>query len=58
MSLIEWFEYLPAAEVDDYLEVRLVHAGGAQRQITFTAHGQRYEQLLENLKESASGESI
>jgi len=58
VSLIEWFEYLPAAEVDDYLEVRLVHAGGAQRQITFTAHGQRYEQLLENLKESASGESI
>jgi tRNA A37 threonylcarbamoyladenosine biosynthesis protein TsaE len=58
VSLIEWFEYLPTAEVDDYLEVRLAHAGGGQREITFTAHGQRYEQLLESLKESASGGSI
>ena len=50
VSLIEWFEYLPAAEVDDHLEVRLAHAGGGHREITFTAHGQRYEQLLESLK--------
>ena len=58
VSLIEWFEYLPAAEIDDYLEVRLVHGGGAQRQITFTSHGQRHEQLLDKLKQSASGKSI
>ncbi|MGH7795791.1 MAG: tRNA (adenosine(37)-N6)-threonylcarbamoyltransferase complex ATPase subunit type 1 TsaE [Candidatus Binatia bacterium] len=58
VSLIEWFEYLPAAEVDDYLEVRVVHGGGARRQITFTAHGDRYEQLIEKLKESASGKTL
>lgn len=53
VSLIEWFEYLPPAEVDDFLEVRITHAGGAKRQITFTAHGARYEQLVRKLKERA-----
>jgi tRNA threonylcarbamoyladenosine biosynthesis protein TsaE len=57
VSLIEWFEYLPAREVDDYLEVRIAHAGGAKRQITFTAHGARYEQIVEKLKERASGKT-
>ena len=35
VSLIEWFEYLPAAEVDEYLEVRLAHGGGSKRRAEF-----------------------
>jgi len=46
ISLIEWFEYLPATEVDEYLEVRIVHAGANQREISFVAHGERYERLI------------
>jgi tRNA threonylcarbamoyladenosine biosynthesis protein TsaE len=50
VSLIEWFEYMPADEVDEYLELRLAHAGGSKREITFVAHGERFEKILEKLK--------
>jgi tRNA threonylcarbamoyladenosine biosynthesis protein TsaE len=50
ISLIEWFEYLPATEVDKYLEVRIVHAGANQREISFVAYGERYERLVEKMR--------
>lgn len=50
VSLIEWFEHLPADEVDEFLEVGLAYANGAKRKLTFTAHGERYERILEDLK--------
>jgi len=50
VSLIEWFEYLPAAELDEYLELRIAHGGGSKRELTFVAHGERYEKILEKLK--------
>ena len=56
VSLIEWFERLPADEVDDYLEVNIAHADGAKRKITFAAHGERYERIVATLQERASGE--
>ena len=49
VSLIEWFEYLPAGEADEYLEISLAHLGGAKRQLTFVAHGERYEAILARL---------
>jgi tRNA threonylcarbamoyladenosine biosynthesis protein TsaE len=49
-SLIEWFEYLPPGEVDEYLEVRMAHAGRAGRELTFIAHGERYEGILATLR--------
>lgn len=53
ISLIEWFEYLPAQEVDEYLEVQIVHAGANQREISLFARGERYERLIEELAEKA-----
>jgi tRNA threonylcarbamoyladenosine biosynthesis protein TsaE len=53
ISLIEWFEHLPAAEVDEYLAVRIAHAGKTQREIVFVAHGERYERLIEALRQSS-----
>jgi tRNA threonylcarbamoyladenosine biosynthesis protein TsaE len=50
VSLIEWFEFLPAHEVDEYLELRIAHGGGNRRQLTFIAHGARYEVLLQALR--------
>jgi tRNA threonylcarbamoyladenosine biosynthesis protein TsaE len=49
-SLIEWFERLPAGEVDEYLEVSMAHAGRSKRKITFTAHGERYDDILAELR--------
>ena len=50
VSLIEWFEYLPADEVDEFLQINLAHLGGARRQLTFVARGARYEKLMKNLR--------
>lgn len=50
VSLIEWIERLPADELDEYFEVSLAHTNKSQRQVTFTAHGERYEAILEQLK--------
>jgi tRNA threonylcarbamoyladenosine biosynthesis protein TsaE len=50
VSLVEWFEHLPAEEVDEYLELRMTHGGGNRRKLNFIAHGERYEQLLAEFK--------
>ena len=55
ISLIEWFEYLPAGEVDEYLEIKMAHRRARGREIRFIAHGERYEQMLQEI--GASGES-
>jgi tRNA threonylcarbamoyladenosine biosynthesis protein TsaE len=50
VSLIEWVDHLPANEVEEYLELMLEYADGDQRKLTFTAHGKRYEKLLEEFQ--------
>ena len=49
VSLVEWFEHLPAEEADEYLELRMTHAGGNRRRLNFIAHGERYERIIECL---------
>jgi tRNA threonylcarbamoyladenosine biosynthesis protein TsaE len=51
VCLVEWFEYLSAAHVDEYLEVNLAHAGANRRRLTFTAHGPRYDRMLTFLRD-------
>lgn len=50
VSLIEWFEHLPADEVDEFLEVRAAYVDDNRRQLTFSPHGQRYEEIVEGLR--------
>lgn len=57
VSLIEWFEHLPADQTREHLEVEISHAGGAKRRMTLTAHGARYERLLEALRKPSSKKS-
>jgi len=52
VCLVEWFEYLPADETEEFLEVNLTHAGAARRRLTFSAHGARYEKIIEEFKSS------
>jgi hypothetical protein len=49
---VEWFEYLPAAEKDEFLEVNLAHSGARRRRLTFSAYGARYEKIIEEFKSS------
>jgi len=49
VSLVEWFEHLPASEVDECLAIQLTHLGGAKRELNFVAHGERYNALLVRL---------
>jgi tRNA threonylcarbamoyladenosine biosynthesis protein TsaE len=49
VSLVEWFEHLPAEEVDEYLELHMTHAG-ATAQLNFIAHGERYERIIKGLR--------
>ena len=50
VSLVEWFEHLPAEEVSEYLELRITHADGQRRKLTFAAHGERYDRIVEGLR--------
>ena len=50
VSLIEWIECLPPDEIDEYLEVSLAHNSGSKRQMTFTAHGKQYEEMVKQLR--------
>jgi tRNA threonylcarbamoyladenosine biosynthesis protein TsaE len=52
VSLIEWFEKLPVAEADEFLEIRIVHGGASKRQLTFVGHGERYEKIVQKFKRS------
>jgi tRNA threonylcarbamoyladenosine biosynthesis protein TsaE len=52
VRLIEWFENLPTAEADEYLEVEIAHAGGSKRRLTFVGHGDRYENIVQKFKRS------
>lgn len=49
VSAVEWFEHLPAGEVQEYLHVAFTHANGNRRKLTFTAYGKRYEKMLDGL---------
>lgn len=49
VSVIEWFEHLPAAEVEEYLHVAFAYANGNRRKLTFTAYGERYEEIIKQL---------
>jgi tRNA threonylcarbamoyladenosine biosynthesis protein TsaE len=53
VSLIEWFEYFPADEVDDHLEVRLAYREGSEREVKFIPRGARYEEMVKALRQSS-----
>lgn len=50
VSVVEWFERLPRREVDEYLDLNIAYARENERTLTFTAHGGRYEQILQSLR--------
>jgi tRNA threonylcarbamoyladenosine biosynthesis protein TsaE len=49
-SVIEWFDHLSDDEVEEYLEIRIAHRAGSERELFFTAYGERYEKLITKFK--------
>jgi tRNA threonylcarbamoyladenosine biosynthesis protein TsaE len=50
VSLIEWFEYLPADEAEEFLEIRFAHSDAKRRTLAFAAHGERYARVVQALR--------
>jgi len=50
--VVEWFERIPKAAPEEFLEIHLDFAGGDQRHLTLTPHGPRYEALERQLAPS------
>ena len=52
VTLIEWAELFSEQLPEEYLQVVLRHEGAGRRAV-LEAHGQRYEQLLEEVEKDA-----
>ncbi len=50
IAVVEWFDYLPASAVEEYLSVTLLEGRGEERRIVLEAVGERYHQLIERLR--------
>ena len=50
VAAIEWFRFLPAGMVEEYLLVSFSAPEGDKRVLTFTPHGKRYERAVEALQ--------
>jgi tRNA threonylcarbamoyladenosine biosynthesis protein TsaE len=50
VSIVEWFEHLPAGEVKELLEVGITYGTESNRELEFSPHGERYETMVGQLK--------
>src|SRR5437870_12538554 len=51
VSLIEWFDHLPAGEAEEYLNINFQHVNRNLRKLTFVAYGSRYDQIIEDVRD-------
>lgn len=49
ISVIEWFRFLPAGMVDEYLLVSFAFLGAEDRELTLSARGLPYERVVDAL---------
>ena len=50
VAVIEWFDRLPPEDAPEHLRILFEHASRNERKLTFTAQGDRYEELIGRLK--------
>jgi tRNA threonylcarbamoyladenosine biosynthesis protein TsaE len=55
VSVIEWFNFLPAGMADACLLITFAFVGDDERLLTFTARGEPYERVVRALLEGAEG---
>lgn len=51
VAAIEWFRFLPVGTVQTYLLISLEIVSEEERILTFTSHGERYEKIVEQLRQ-------
>lgn len=49
VTVVEWFQFLPAEVVAEYLRIAIVVAENEERRLEVSACGERYERILETL---------
>jgi tRNA threonylcarbamoyladenosine biosynthesis protein TsaE len=49
VTAIEWFRFLPAGTVDEYLLISLAFLNAEERMLILTARGEKYERVLKTL---------
>ena len=49
-TAIEWFQFLPAGTLNEYLLVSLCFSDNDERLIRFRPHGKSYEQIIQRLR--------
>jgi tRNA threonylcarbamoyladenosine biosynthesis protein TsaE len=52
VAVIEWFDYLPREEAPEHLRILFEHAGRSERKLTFTAQGESYLPIVEQLQKT------
>lgn len=50
VCLVEWGDRVRDYLSDEYLQIVIQQAGAQKRELTLTAHGERYQELLSQLK--------
>jgi len=53
VAAIEWFRFLPAGTVNEYLLISLCVVNEEKRVLSLTPHGERYEKIVEKLVQTA-----
>ncbi len=48
--VIEWSDYIPGMFEGEYLEIAMAYIDEDERSLDFLAHGQKYEDIIEELK--------
>lgn len=51
VCVVEWFERLDAAGVDEYMGVTFRYVDEERRELCFVAHGRRYEEMIASLRD-------
>jgi tRNA threonylcarbamoyladenosine biosynthesis protein TsaE len=49
VTVIEWFQFLPARVVAEYLRISFVMAKNEERLLEVSGHGERYERIVQTL---------
>jgi tRNA threonylcarbamoyladenosine biosynthesis protein TsaE len=52
VTAIEWFHFLPAGTVEEYLLVSFTFVSEEERELELTARGERYERVIQMLLEA------
>jgi tRNA threonylcarbamoyladenosine biosynthesis protein TsaE len=54
VAIVEWFDRLPAAEVNEYLRIEIAVGEGSIRELTLSARGEPYKNIVDRLSQAGN----